>query len=111
MLFRSVQYMGNGIAWTKRRLDFDKHLLIGSGVLIAGLTGLVSIIIGYPFLTSAFGHVSLPLIGEFEIASAMAFDLGVFLAVVGVTVMILVQLGRLTMTVEDSSQDINIKEI
>ena len=106
-----VQYMGNGIAWKNRRLEFDKHLFSVSGVLSAGRTGLVSIISGSPFLTAAFGHVSLPLVGEFEIASAMAFDLGVFLAVVGVTVMILVQLGRLTMTVEDSSQDITIKEI
>jgi multicomponent K+:H+ antiporter subunit A len=53
--------------------------------------------IGYPFLTSAFTHLNWPLIGEFEIASAIAFDLGVFLVVVGTTVMILVQLGRLSL--------------
>jgi multicomponent K+:H+ antiporter subunit A len=34
-------------------------------------------------------------VGEFELASAMAFDLGVFLAVAGVVMLILVNLGHL----------------
>jgi multicomponent K+:H+ antiporter subunit A len=55
-------------------------------------------IIGYSFLTSAFAHIHWPIVGEFEIASATAFDLGVFLVVVGATVMILVQLGKLSLT-------------
>lgn len=93
-----VQYLANGIEWTGKRLNFDKHFLIGSGILIAALTGAVSMIIGYPFLTSAFAHIHWPIVGEFEIASATAFDLGVFLVVVGATVMILVQLGKLSLT-------------
>lgn len=93
-----VQYLANGIEWTTKRLGFDKHFLIGYGVLIAGVTGLVSMLLGYPFLTSAFTHVHWPIVGEFEIASAIAFDLGVFLVVVGATVMSLVQLGKLSLT-------------
>jgi multicomponent K+:H+ antiporter subunit A len=93
-----VQYLANGIEWSGKRLNFDKHFLIGSGILIATLTGAVSMVIGYPFLTSTFTHVHWPIVGDFEIASAMAFDLGVFLVVVGATVMILVQLGKLSLT-------------
>lgn len=92
-----VQYLANGIAWTRKRIPFSTHNLIVYGLLIAIATGLVSMTIGYPFLTSAFTHLNWPLIGEFEIASAIAFDLGVFLVVVGTTVMILVQLGRLSL--------------
>lgn len=92
-----VQYLANGIEWTTKRLAFDKHFLIGYGILAAASTGLVSIILGYPFLTSAFTHVHWPIVGDFEIASALAFDLGVFLVVVGATVMILVQIGRLSL--------------
>lgn len=92
-----VQYLANGIAWTRKRIPFSTHNLIVYGLLIATATGLVSMTIGYPFLTSAFTHLNWPLIGEFEIASAIAFDLGVFLVVVGTTVMILVQLGRLSL--------------
>ncbi|QOG12416.1 monovalent cation/H+ antiporter subunit A [Arcobacter sp. FWKO B] len=91
-----VQYLANGIDWTKKRLRFEKDTIIAYGLLIGTATGLVSMLIGYPFLTSAFTHLHWPIVGEFEIASAIAFDLGVFLVVVGATVMILVQLGKLS---------------
>ncbi|MDX1348052.1 MAG: monovalent cation/H+ antiporter subunit A [Thiomicrorhabdus chilensis] len=91
-----VQYLANGIEWTQKRLKIDMHWAIGFGLLIAVSTGLVAMGLGYPFLTSAFSHVHWPVVGEFEIASAIAFDLGVFLVVVGATVMSLVQLGKLS---------------
>ena len=53
------------------------------GLLLAAGTGLGSVFIGYPFLTSAIGHYSLPLLGEVELATAMGFDIGVYLVVVG----------------------------
>jgi multicomponent K+:H+ antiporter subunit A len=92
-----VQYLAGGIEWSSKRLNFDKHFLIGSGVLIAALTGVVSMILGYPFLTSAFTYLNWPIVGKFEVASAIAFDIGVFLVVVGATVMILVELGKVNM--------------
>jgi multicomponent K+:H+ antiporter subunit A len=90
------QYLANGIYWTNERLKMDMHKVIAMGLLIAVVTGLVSIMLGYPFLTSAFTYITWPIVGQFEIASAIAFDLGVFLVVVGVTVMILVELGKLS---------------
>ena len=92
-----VMYLSNGIEWTQKRLTVDMHLVIGFGLLIATATGLVAMGLGYPFLTSAFSHIHWPIVGDFEIASAIAFDLGVFLVVVGATVMSLVQLGKLSM--------------
>jgi multicomponent K+:H+ antiporter subunit A len=90
------QYLANGIHWTNERLKMDMHNVIATGLLIAVVTGLVSISLGYPFLTSAFTYLNWPIVGQFEIASAIAFDLGVFLVVVGITVMILVELGKLS---------------
>uniref|UniRef100_Q31JL3 Monovalent cation: proton antiporter-3 (CPA3) family transporter, subunit A/B n=1 Tax=Hydrogenovibrio crunogenus (strain DSM 25203 / XCL-2) TaxID=317025 RepID=Q31JL3_HYDCU len=91
-----VQYLANGIEWTSNRIKVDMHWSIGVGLLIAISTGLAAMGIGYPFLTSTFTHLHWPVVGEFEVASAIAFDLGVFLVVVGATVMSLVQLGRLS---------------
>lgn len=91
-----VQYLANGLTWTGERLKFDMLWLIGSGLLLATLTGIVSMGLGYPFLTTAFTYITWPVIGKFEIASAIAFDLGVFLVVVGATVMSLVELGKLS---------------
>jgi len=92
-----MQYLANGAAWTHARLPAQTHPLIAAGLLLALLTGTASWLFGRPFLTSAFGHVELPwigpLIGEFELASAMAFDLGVYFVVVGATLLILINLG------------------
>jgi len=71
-------------------------LAIGGGVLLSGLTGLGSVILGYPFLTSAFAHPVLPVIGEVPLATAAVFDLGVFLTVVGATMLALVMPGLLS---------------
>ncbi|MDZ7585862.1 MAG: MnhB domain-containing protein, partial [Thiobacillus sp.] len=90
-----VQYLANGAAWTHRRMASDSHPMVAWGLAIAAFTGLASWLFGYPFLTSTFSHVDWPVVGEFELASAMAFDLGVFLVVVGATLMILVNLGSL----------------
>ncbi|MHB1145936.1 MAG: monovalent cation/H+ antiporter subunit A [Thiobacillus sp.] len=90
-----VQYLANGAAWTHRRMASDSHPLIAWGLAVAACTGLASWLFGYPYLTSTYGHLDWPIVGEFELASAMAFDLGVFLVVVGATLMILVNLGGL----------------
>ena len=91
-----VQYLANGIAWTAERLKFEMHKVIGMGLLIATVTGLVAMGLGYPFLTTTYTYLTWPVVGKFEVASAIAFDLGVFLVVVGSTVMSLVQLGKLS---------------
>ncbi|HDP88966.1 MAG TPA: monovalent cation/H+ antiporter subunit A [Thioalkalivibrio sp.] len=88
-----MQYLANGVTWTQSRLPGNMHPVIGFGLLIATLTGLGSLLVGYPFLTSTFTYLDWPLVGEFEVASAMAFDLGVFLVVVGATLLILIHLG------------------
>ena len=89
-------YMARGVEWTQSRLDFPYQPVAIGGVAVATLTGLGSWVFDRPFLTSAFGHFHLPLVGDFELATAMLFDLGVYLAVVGATLMILANLGKLT---------------
>mgnify|MGYP001011456737 FL=1 len=88
-----MQYLANGVSWAQARLTVNMHTVISAGLLIAALTGLASWAFDHPFLTSTFGHLNWPVIGEFELASAMAFDLGVYLVVVGTTLLILIYLG------------------
>ena len=96
-----MQYLANGVAWTRARLPGNLNPIIATGVLLATGTGLVSLVLGYPFLTSAHGHFHLPVVGDLELASAMAFDLGVYLVVVGATLSILVGIG-LVCTLDES---------
>ena len=89
-----LQYLASGFDWTDERRRFGEHRLIGSGVLVAVATGLGSLLFGAPFLSSSFGYFHLPLIGEFELATAMLFDLGVALVVLGAVLMALSQLSH-----------------
>jgi multicomponent K+:H+ antiporter subunit A len=90
-----MQYMASGFAWTQERKRIEYHTMIGLGVVIAGLTGVGSWLAGAPFLTSAFTYVHLPPIEEFELATAMLFDLGVFLTVLGAVMLMLYSLSRI----------------
>lgn len=93
-----LQYVCSGTDWVRDRVHVEYSRLAVTGVLIAALTGLASWIFNYPFLTSTFTHLDWPVIGEFELASAMAFDTGVYLTVVGATLVILAHLGKLAQT-------------
>jgi multicomponent K+:H+ antiporter subunit A len=48
---------------------------------------------GQPFLASAHGHPRVPLLGELPLATAALFDLGVYITVVGATLLMLSVLG------------------
>ncbi|MCE2949406.1 MAG: monovalent cation/H+ antiporter subunit A [bacterium] len=73
---------------------FDRW--IAAGMFAAGLTGLGAAVIGFPFLTSSYAYFDLPLLGKVPLASAMFFDLGVYLTVVGSTMMMISSIGRVT---------------
>jgi multicomponent K+:H+ antiporter subunit A len=66
---------------------------IGIGLAIALATGVGAFVLGRPFLTSAHGHPSVPVLGELPLATAAIFDLGVYVTVVGATMLMLVVLG------------------
>jgi multicomponent K+:H+ antiporter subunit A len=90
-----LQYVAQGSAWATARLPWNYTRVIAAGLLVATATGLASWAFGAPFLTSTFGYVTWPVVGEFELASAMLFDLGIYLAVVGVVMVIISRLGGL----------------
>ena len=60
------------------------RVVFGLGLALAAGSGLVPIAFGEPFLAQDYWVLhGVPLYGEVEIASALAFDLGVYLTVVG----------------------------
>lgn len=90
-----MQYMASGFQWAAQQVRFDYHALIGGGGLIAAATGIGAMVLDLPFLTSGFTYLNWPIIGKFEVASAMLFDTGVFLTVVGAVMLALAQLSLL----------------
>lgn len=95
-----LQYMAHGSQWVSSRFDANYRKIIASGILIALATGVGSWFFDRPFLTSWFEYFDIPFVGKVELASAIAFDLGVYITVVGSTLMILASLGKLTIGTE-----------
>ncbi len=89
-----TQYIVAGTRWVEAHLQLQVIRWIAWGLLIAVATGLGSLWFGYPFLTSHTAHLTLPVLGEIHLASAMFFDLGVFAVVVGSTLLILTALAH-----------------
>jgi multicomponent K+:H+ antiporter subunit A len=96
-----LQYVASGARWTRRRLRLSYGRITASGLLVAIATGVGSWLFGYPFLTSAFGYLQIPVIGQVEWATALLFDLGVYLTVIGSTLLILYELGRMNQPSHD----------
>lgn len=91
-----LQYLAAGIDHAQARVRVNFARMLGLGLLISTLTGIASWLFGAPFLTSAFTYITLPPLETFELASALAFDLGIFLVVVATIVLILTELGMLS---------------
>lgn len=89
-----LQYLAGGTRWAEDRIRILPLRWMGMGLLAAMLTGMGAWALGYPFLTSHFQYLELPLVGKVPAATALLFDLGVFLLVVGSTVLILVALAH-----------------
>src|SRR6056297_4152986 len=75
-------------------------------MLIAALTGIGAWLAGRPFLTSDFGYLHFPPIEEFEWATAIAFDIGVFLTVVGA---VMLALNSLSSMAQRAGETVNVR--
>ncbi|MDQ0430368.1 multicomponent Na+:H+ antiporter subunit B [Planomicrobium stackebrandtii] len=78
----------------KKILPFNYVTMTAVGLLLALATAAASIIFDVPFFTHAYDYFDLPLFGETSLHSAMLFDAGVYLVVVGVTMTIIQTIGE-----------------
>jgi multicomponent K+:H+ antiporter subunit A len=89
-----VLYMASGTRSVETRLAIQPVRWISAGLLCATATGVAAWVFGYPFLSTYFRYLDLPIIGAIPMASALLFDIGVFAVVVGATALILVALAH-----------------
>lgn len=77
----------------RKNMPVDFKVLAAVGVLISVLTGVGGMVFGEEFLTQAFGYFQLPIFGKTELATAVIFDIGVALAVIGTALTIIMTIG------------------
>ncbi|AWB82660.1 Na+/H+ antiporter subunit A [Corynebacterium yudongzhengii] len=81
----SLRYLAGGRAELEEALPIDAGRLLGLGLIASGLAAVLPMILdGAPPLTSYYwSWENVPLIGYFSIPSALLFDVGVYLIVIG----------------------------
>ncbi len=87
-------YMAGGVRWVEARFRVAPVGWIGVGLLVALATGAGSAIFGYPFLTSYFRYLDVPVLGRLPLPTAISFDLGVFILVIGATSLMLIAIAH-----------------
>ncbi|HXH08296.1 MAG TPA: MnhB domain-containing protein [Alphaproteobacteria bacterium] len=89
-----LQSIAADLRYVRQIFRVEPRLLVAVGLSTSFTTGLVPLALGYPFLTSTFGHFYVPILGEVEIATAMFFDFGVYFVVVGGTLLMMMTLAE-----------------
>ncbi|GAE91513.1 Na(+) H(+) antiporter subunit B [Gracilibacillus boraciitolerans JCM 21714] len=89
----TLMYMAYGEKAINKILPINYRILLTTGLLIAIATGVGSFIFGEPFLSQTYDYFHFPIFGEMELATALLFDLGVYLTVIGVTMTIVLTIS------------------
>jgi multicomponent Na+:H+ antiporter subunit B len=75
-------------------LHIEPQALIGAGLLVAIGAGLVGLLLGQPLLSGQWLEVPLPGGGYLEVGTPLAFDIGVYLVVLGATLTMVLTLAE-----------------
>ena len=88
-----LRYAVTGREGLDRAVPLDPSLPLGVGLLLAAGTGAAAWLFGGQFLESGKLELDLPVLGAVKATSALPFDTGVFLVVVGLVLVMLRTLG------------------
>ena len=88
-----LRYLAGGRYELGEAVPIDAGKILGLGLTLAAGTALVSVLLGAPALSSATLQFTLPVLGDIKIVTALFFDLGVYLIVVGLILDVLRSLG------------------
>jgi multicomponent Na+:H+ antiporter subunit B len=80
------------VASARQLLRIDPHILIGVGLIIAVASGLVGLLLENAFLTGEWVKWNVLNAFELELGTPLFFDIGVYLVVLGVTLLIVFSL-------------------
>lgn len=89
----TLRYVAGGRAELEEALPVDVGRILGTGLFLSAAAAIWPMFLGHPPLTSSYDSLDLPLIGNMSLPSALLFDAGVYLIVVGLIMHILNSLG------------------
>jgi multicomponent Na+:H+ antiporter subunit A len=88
-----LRYVAGGIDAVREASPVRPWTILGAGLLTSSVTALVPVMLGDAVLEGAKADWELPLLGTVHATSATAFDIGVYLVVVGLMLMVFEAFG------------------
>jgi multicomponent Na+:H+ antiporter subunit A len=88
-----VRYLAGGRYELDEAAPVDAGALMGTGLFIAGASGLAPLAFGGAVLQSAIVDLELPVLGSVHLVTSVFFDIGVYVLVVGLVLDLLRSLG------------------
>ena len=90
----SLLAMATDVPTTRRTLRMSPRAFIGAGLLMATASGAAGLIGGGALLTGLWADLPLPGGATLAVGTPLLFDLGVYLVVIGVVLMIVLSLAE-----------------
>jgi multicomponent Na+:H+ antiporter subunit A len=89
----TLRYLAGGIDEVRSLTRVRPWTILGTGLLVSALTAAASLVVGHEALESAVIDVDIAVIGHVATTTALFFDVGVFLLVVGLVLMMFEAFG------------------
>ena len=90
----ALRYVAGGIDEVRRVSPLKPWTILGSGIVVAVGCALVPVLWGNPVLDNGSWGVHVPALGKVKLSSASLFDLGVYLVVIGLVLMVVEAFGE-----------------
>jgi multisubunit Na+/H+ antiporter MnhB subunit len=89
----AMRFVAGGMDEVRGTARFKPWTILGTGLLLAASAALVPLLLGDAVLETAYVSVDVPLLGTVKTTSALIFDSGVYLLVVGLVLMVFESFG------------------
>lgn len=100
-----LRYLAGGRYELGETLPLDAGKILGAGLILTAGTATASLLAGAPALSSALIQLDVPVLGSVKFVTALFFDLGVYLIVVGLVLDVLRSLGaRIDVEMDEQRQ-------
>jgi len=102
----SLAFIAGGLPAVRRLVPVTPWVVAGTGLTISATTALVPVALGHSVLEHALFTASLPVVGDVKFTSALFFDIGVYLVVVGLVLMVYEAFGERADRIEHADESV-----
>ena len=89
----ALRFIAGGLDEVRGLSRFKPWTILGAGLMLAAVTAVVPVMLGDPVMSSALWEADVPVLGNVKTTSALLFDTGVYILVVGLMFMVFEAFG------------------